>query len=116
MESACPSRDDAASPSTLGQSADRNADKPASVKEGGWKHCGPPPAGQHWRGPTRGSGKWLAAALEIDYKTLKRRDANGSLWVRPIDGKTLDLWTQSIADDDKLLTAKKKLDETKKDT
>ena len=86
---------------------------PPRSRRGGWKHSGPPPASQGWRGPVRGSGKWLAAALEIDYKTFKRRHAMGSLWVRPVDGKTLDVWTQSQEDDDKLLIAKKEWDAKK---
>lgn len=73
-----------------------------------WKHSSPPPAGQSWRGPVRGTGKWLAATLGIDYKTLQKRDAAGTVWVRRIDGKTLEVWTQSIEEDDKLLRALEK--------
>ena len=94
-------------PSTIPETGTRGSSR-RQPKGSEWRHNTPPPPGQGWRGPVRGSGKCLATALEIDYKTLKRRHAMGSLWVRPIDGKTLELWTQSIEDDNRLLMAEKK--------
>jgi hypothetical protein len=76
-------------------------------KRSNWKQNTPPPSGQGWRGPTRGSGKWLAGVLGIDYKTLKVRHANGLLWAFPVDGKTIDLWAQLVEDDDRLFKAAK---------
>ncbi len=91
------------------------ASSQAHPKPYDWAQRTPPPSGQGWRGPVRGSGKWLAAALGIDYKTFKHRHAMGSLWVLPVGGKMVDLWTRTREDDDRLLKAAKARDTANSD-
>ena len=77
---------------------------------GEWAHKDPPPANRGWLGPVPGTLTWIAKELAIDPKTLKRRNENGSLWVRTITGKTFELWTQDPAEHNKLWNAANRRD------
>lgn len=69
-----------------------SADSAAASKQGDWAHTTPPPEGQFPFGPVVGSLSQLAHWVAENVKTLRNRNASGTLWVMKHHSRRYSLW------------------------